>query len=269
LRPFVRGAILLILMSNSRSRFIAGNWKMNCSRSEAIQLANQVVAASGGSNSSNNAQLLICVPTIHLADVSRLMVNSSVLLGAQDASWHEKGAYTGEVSINMLADYQVSHLLVGHSERRQMFADDDKKVALKFEAALKNDITPILCIGETLEQREKGTTLTVLQAQCEAVIERVGIKAFAKACVAYEPIWAIGTGRTATPEQAQQVHQALRAWFAERDQQIATNLQILYGGSMNAGNANELLAQPDIDGGLIGGASLKADDFLQIYSAAG
>lgn len=242
---------------------------MNCSRAEAIQLASHVIASSGKSKGAGNAQLLICVPSIHLADISRLMVNSSVLLGAQDAFWQDKGAYTGEISVNMLADYQVSHLLVGHSERRQMFADDDKKVALKFEAALKNGLTPILCIGETLEEREKGITQSVLQTQCEAVIEQVGIKAFANACVAYEPIWAIGTGQTATPEQAQQTHQALRAWFAEHDQQIAANLQILYGGSMNAGNADELLAQPDIDGGLIGGASLKADDFLEIYSAAG
>lgn len=242
---------------------------MNCSRSEAIQLASHIVATSGNSKGLSDAQLLICVPSIHLADVSRLMVHSSVLLGAQDAFWHEKGAYTGEISINMLADYQVSHLLVGHSERREMFGDDDKKVALKFEAALKNGLTPILCIGETLEQRENGITQAILQAQCEAVVELVGIKAFAKACVAYEPIWAIGTGQTATPEQAQQTHHALRAWFAEQDQQIAANVQILYGGSMNAGNANELLAQPDIDGGLIGGASLKADDFLEIYSAAG
>ncbi len=242
---------------------------MNCSRSEAIQLASHVIAASGDSKGSNDTQLLICVPSIHLADISRLMVHSSILLGAQDAFWQEKGAYTGEISVKMLTDYQVSHLLVGHSERRQMFADDDPKVALKFEAALKNGLTPILCIGETLEQREKGATAAVLQAQCESVVEQVGIKAFATACVAYEPIWAIGTGQTATPEQAQQTHQALRAWFAEQDQAIAANLQILYGGSMNAGNADELLAQPDIDGGLIGGASLKADDFLKIYSAAG
>ncbi len=265
MRPFVRGPILLILMNHSRTQLIAGNWKMNCSRSEAIQLASHVVATL----KPVDAQLLICVPSIHLADISRLIANSRVLLGAQNAHWQEKGAYTGEISVNMLADYQVSYLLVGHSERRQMFADDNKKVALKFEAALKNGLTPILCIGETLEQRQQNLTLNVLQVQCEAVVKQVGIKAFANACVAYEPIWAIGTGQTATPEQAQQVHQALRAWFAEQDEEIATNLQILYGGSMNAGNAEELLAQPDIDGGLIGGASLKADAFLKIYSAAG
>ncbi len=253
-------------MSNTRSILIAGNWKMNCSRAQAIQLASHVVATY---DRLDNAQLLICVPNVHLADISRLMTNSPVLLGAQNAHWEEKGAYTGEVSASMLPDYQVSHLLVGHSERRQMFADDNRAVALKFEAALKNGLTPILCIGETLEQREQGITLDVLRTQCEAVVKQVGIEAFANACVAYEPIWAIGTGETATPEQAQQTHQALRAWFASQDEQIATKLQILYGGSMNAGNASELLAQPDIDGGLIGGASLKADDFLEIYSAAG
>jgi len=239
---------------------------MNCSRSEAIQLASHVVA---NFDRIDNAKLLICVPTIHLADISKLVANSKVMLGVQDAHWQDKGAYTGEISMSMLADYQVSHVLVGHSERRQMFADDDNSVALKFEAALKNDLTPILCIGETLEQREKDITLDIIQTQCDAVVKQVGIEAFSKACVAYEPIWAIGTGQTATPKQAQQVHQALRAWFAQQNEQIAANLQILYGGSMNAGNANELLAQPDIDGGLIGGASLKADDFLEIYSAAG
>jgi len=253
-------------MSHSRSKLIAGNWKMNCSRSQAIQLASHVVADF---DRIDNAQLLICVPSIHLSDISRLVANSKVLLGVQNAHWQEKGAYTGEISMNMLASYQVSHVIVGHSERRQMFGDDNESVALKFEAALKNSLTPILCIGETLEQREQDITLEVLQAQCEAVVKQVGIEAFAKSCVAYEPIWAIGTGKTATPEQAQQVHQALRAWFAKQNEQIAANLQILYGGSMNAGNANELLAQPDIDGGLIGGASLNADDFLKIYSAVG
>lgn len=239
---------------------------MNCSRTEAILLASHIVASL---DQLENAQILICVPSIHLADISKLVANSKVTLGAQDGHWLDKGAYTGAISISMLKDYQVEYLLVGHSERRQTFGDDDKTVALKFEAALKNQLMPILCIGETLEQREKGVTLAVLQAQCEVIVKQVGIQAFANACVAYEPIWAIGTGQTATPEQAQQVHCDLRAWFAEQDAQIAASLQILYGGSMNAGNADELLAQPDIDGGLIGGASLNADDFLQIYSAAG
>jgi len=253
-------------MGTTRKKLIAGNWKMNSSRRQAIQLASHIVASSVG---SENAELLICVPAVHLADISKLVANSRVVLGAQDGHWLESGAYTGEVSTYMLPDYQVDYLLVGHSERRQMFADDNQKVALKFEAALKNGIKPILCIGETLEQREENTTLEVLKSQCASVVELVGVEAFAKASVAYEPIWAIGTGKTASPEQAQQVHQAIRAWFAEQNEQVAANLQILYGGSMNAGNAKELLAQPDIDGGLIGGASLKADDFLEIYSAAG
>jgi len=158
--------------------------------------------------------------------------------------------------------------LVGHSERREMFADNDEVVANKFAAALKNGLKPILCVGESLAQREQGITLEVLKAQCQAVIDAVGIKAFANACVAYEPIWAIGTGLTATPEQAQQVHVELRAFIATQDPQVAQELQILYGGSMNATNAKELLAQPDIDGGLIGGASLKSEDFIKIYSLA-
>ena len=239
---------------------------MNTNRSQAIQLASNVVASSVG---SDNAQLLICVPCIHLADISRLVAHSKVVLGAQDGHWEDSGAYTGELSMSMLGDYQVDYVLVGHSERRQMFADSDERIALKFEAALKHQITPILCIGESLEQREQGSTLEVLFAQCQSVVDKVGINAFNQAVLAYEPIWAIGTGKTATPEQAQEVHQELRNWFAQQDTETAENLQILYGGSMNASNANELLAQPDIDGGLIGGASLKPDDFLQIYSAAG
>ncbi len=253
-------------MNHSRKQLIVGNWKMNCSRSEAIRLASHIIATF---NPSINSEIMICVPNIHFADISRLKTNSTLLLGAQNIHWHDDGAFTGELSAKMLADYQISYTLVGHSERRQMFDENNQKVALKFEAALRNDMTPILCIGETLEQREKGETISFLISQCEAVVNKVGIKAFANACLAYEPIWAVGTGQTATPEQAQQVHHALRAWFAEQDKQIAEKLQILYGGSMNAGNAKNLLAQADIDGGLIGGASLVADDFLNIYSAAG
>lgn len=239
---------------------------MNCARAQAIQLASEVIASS---TQSDNAELLICVPHVHLADIAKLAVNSHVLLGAQDAHWQDKGACTGEVSVSMLADYQVSYLLVGHSERREMFADDNQRVAKKFAAALNHGIKPILCIGESLQQREQDITMQVLKEQCQAVIDEVGIEAFANACIAYEPIWAIGTGLTATPEQAQQVHSELRQWLAAQNEAVASKLQILYGGSMNAANAEQLLAQPDIDGGLIGGASLKAEDFLKIYSSAG
>jgi len=252
-------------MSQTRRRLIAGNWKMNCLRSQAIELASEIIASS---SESDNADLLICVPAVHLADMSKLVKDSPLYLGAQDAHWEEKGAFTGEVSAAMLPDYQVSYLLVGHSERREMFADSDERVAKKFAAALKNGLKPILCIGESLEQREQGDTLNVLKNQCQAVIDQVGIEAFANACIAYEPIWAIGTGQTATPAQAQEIHAELRGWLAQMDAKIAQNIQILYGGSMNAANAEELLAQPDIDGGLIGGASLKAEDFLTIYSVA-
>lgn len=238
---------------------------MNCNRADAIQLASAIIASS----EESEAQLLICIPSIHFADISRLSLNTHVLLGAQDGHWKDSGAYTGEVSANMLSDYQVQYMLVGHSERREMFADDNQRVAKKFAAALNHGITPILCVGESLEEREQGVTLDILKQQCQAVIDEVGIQAFAKACLAYEPIWAIGTGKTASPEQAQQVHAELRAFFASQDEAIAQQLQILYGGSMNAANAEALLAQSDIDGGLIGGASLKADDFIKIYSLAG
>lgn len=253
-------------MAEARQKVIAGNWKMNCSRAEAIQLASSVIASS---ESKENAALLVCVPFLHLADISKLTVNSHVKLGAQDGHWEDKGAFTGEVSASMLKDYNVEFMLVGHSERREMFGDSDENVAKKFAAALKHDIEPILCIGESLEEREQGITLEVLQRQVKAVIDLVGIEKLGQAKIAYEPIWAIGTGKTATPEQAQEVHFELRRWLAEFNADIADRIQILYGGSMNAGNAETLLSQPDIDGGLIGGASLKAEDFLKIYSFAG
>ena len=252
-------------MGTGRKRLIAGNWKMNCSRQAAKELANSLVQSS---QPSENADLLICVPSIHLADIEKCLQNSNVKLGAQDGHWLDSGAYTGENSVSMLKDYQVEYLLVGHSERREMFADTDERVANKFAAALKSGLKPILCIGESLQQREQGITLDELKSQCQAVIDMVGIQAFSSAAIAYEPIWAIGTGVTATPEQAQQVHEQLRSWLATHDQTIADGLQILYGGSMNAANAESLLAQTDIDGGLIGGASLKADEFMKIYSVA-
>ncbi len=253
-------------MTKLRRKIIAGNWKMNCSRAEAIQLASAVVSSCVA---SEKAQILICVPNIHLADIGKLVNNSTVLLGSQNAFWQDSGAFTGETSISMLVDYNIDYLLVGHSERRELFNESNIVVAKKFAAALKYKIKPILCIGESLTQREQGVTLDVIKAQCQAVIDEVGINAFSEACVAYEPIWAIGTGLTASPEQAQEIHYELRAFFASIDEDIAQNLQILYGGSMNATNAEALLAQPDIDGGLIGGASLNADDFIKIYSVAG
>ncbi|MGX5172815.1 triose-phosphate isomerase [Aliikangiella sp. IMCC44653] len=253
-------------MTSIRKRIIAGNWKMNCNREEAMSLAQGLVTSF---KPSPMATMIVCVPSIHVADVAQILSGSEIQLGVQNAHWEASGAYTGEVSVNMLADYSVDYLLVGHSERREIFGETDEMVANKFGAALKLGITPILCIGETLEQREAGKTLEVLKAQCQAVIDKVGVEVFKSAVIAYEPIWAIGTGKTASPQQAHQVHSELRVWFARKDASIAQNLQILYGGSMNATNASDLLAQPDIDGGLIGGASLKVEDFLNIYSAAG
>ncbi len=255
-------------MAVSRKPLIAGNWKMNTSREQASFLATEIAQAA---QAGREAELLVCVPNIHFADVAALITKSEspLMLGAQDAHWEDSGAFTGEISASALSDYQVTYLLVGHSERRQFFGDTNERVAQKFAAALKNNITPILCIGESLQQREQGVTLDTLKSQCLSVIEQVGITAFKKACIAYEPIWAIGTGKTATPEQAQETHAQLREFLSSIDGEVAQGLRILYGGSMNAANAESLLAQPDIDGGLIGGASLKAEDFIKIYDLAG
>lgn len=250
-----------------RKTIIAGNWKMNCSREQARQLIEQIIQLQKSAQSG--AELLVCVPSLHFADLSACIADSDISLGAQNAHWQASGAYTGEISASMLADYQVKYLLVGHSERREMFGDDDKKVAKKFAAALQYAITPILCIGESLQQRQQGETLKILEAQCQAVIDEVGIDGFNNACLAYEPVWAIGTGETATPQQAQQVHQHLRQFFAGYDKAIADKLPIVYGGSMKADNAESLLQQADIDGGLIGGASLNAEEFMKIYALAG
>ncbi len=212
--------------------------------------------------------LLVCPPFPYLAAVAGQAEDSAVMVGAQNVSEHDKGAYTGEVSPGMLRDVGCDYVIVGHSERRSLYGETSAQVAAKFAAAQAAGLTPILCVGETLEEREAGTTERVIDEQLDAVLETAGIEAFAAAVIAYEPVWAIGTGMTATPEQAQDVHQHIRGRLAARNESIAAGLQILYGGSMKGENAAGLLGQPDIDGGLIGGASLKADDFLAIASAA-
>jgi len=208
----------------------------------------------------------VAVPAPYLAQVRELLQGSAVALGAQDVSRHEQGAYTGEVSAAMLGDFGVRYCLAGHSERRQYHGETDELVAAKARQLLAHGITPIVCVGETLAEREAGRTQAVVARQLGAVLDQVGAGA-ERIVVAYEPVWAIGTGRTATPQEAQQVHAALRAQLAGALAQAA-HVPVLYGGSMNAGNAAELLAQPDIDGGLIGGAALKAPDFLKIIHAA-
>lgn len=214
------------------------------------------------------AEVAVCVPYPYLAQARAVLEGSAVSWGAQDVSEHAQGAFTGEVSGAMLADFDCRLVLVGHSERRSFYGDTDALVAAKFAAAQTAGLIPVLCVGESLAEREAGVTGDVVTRQIDAVLEKNGIEAFARAVVAYEPVWAIGTGRTASPEQAQEVHALIRARFARDNVEVAAGLRILYGGSVKANNATELFGQPDIDGGLIGGASLVAADFLAICAAA-
>lgn len=218
-------------------------------------------------NVLEGVEIVICPPYTYLTQVGVQLSPSRVKLGAQNVSAFDAGAYTGEVSTAMLGEFGCSYVLLGHSERRSLFQESNDQVASKFEAALNAKLTPVLCVGETLEQRQRDETQLVVSTQIKTVLDRVGIQGFANAVIAYEPIWAIGTGETATPEQAQTVHIQIRCQLAEHDVKIANRLQILYGGSVNAGNAQALFSQRDIEGGLIGGASLDADAFLQICKA--
>ena len=247
-----------------KKKLIAGNWKMNGGTEANEALVRAVVA--GLAAHAARCDAAVCVPAPYLAQVQALAQGSALALGAQDVSEHEQGAYTGEVSARMLRDFGTRYAIVGHSERRQYHGESDVLISHKARAALAQGITPIVCVGETLAEREAGQTEAVVKRQLAAVIHDNG-HCISEIVVAYEPVWAIGTGKTATPEQAQQVHAVLRAQL-----QAATThsdrIRLLYGGSMNAANAASLLAQPDIDGGLIGGASLKAPDFLQIIASA-
>ncbi len=249
-----------------RRLLIAGNWKMNGSRAMVPEL---ISGLNKGLPEGLDAEVLVCPPTIYMADAGKALKDGSIGLGGQDLSEYDQGAYTGEISGDMLRDLGAGYVLVGHSERRSLFGDTDTRVASKFARAQSESLTPILCVGETLEQREAGDTMKVVAAQIDAVLAQSGIAAFENAVIAYEPVWAIGTGKTASPEQAQDVHAGIREQLAQLDARIAAQLRILYGGSMKPSNAGELLQQPDIDGGLIGGASLKADDFISICKAAG
>lgn len=230
-----------------------------------LQLLQDVLA---GAASLKGMSVAVCVPFPYLAQAQSVLTGTPVAWGAQNLSEQPQGAFTGEVSAAMLNDFGCQYVLVGHSERRSIYGETDAVVAEKFAAALAANLIPVLCVGETLAQRDAGQTIEVVSAQIDAVLKRVGVAAFAKAVIAYEPVWAIGTGRTATAAQAQEVHAAIRAQIARADANVAAGLQILYGGSMKPGNAVELLAMPDIDGGLIGGAALVAADFLAICRAA-
>jgi triosephosphate isomerase len=248
-----------------RDFLVAGNWKMNGSSAANAELVAGII---DGVPAGSGFTLLVCPPFPYLAAVAAQADGSAVKVGAQNVSEHEKGAYTGEVAPGMLRDAGCEYVIIGHSERRSLYGETSAQVAAKFVAAQAAGLTPILCVGETLEEREAGTTEAVIDEQLDAVLDAAGVDAFGSAVIAYEPVWAIGTGMTATPEQAQDVHEHIRARLAAQNASIAAGVQILYGGSMKGDNAAGLLGQPDIDGGLIGGASLKAKDFLAIANAA-
>lgn len=249
-----------------RRKLVAGNWKMHGSIVQNEELLNLVIAGTG---TLDAVDIAVCVPYPYLAQARSLLQATPLSWGGQNMSQHEKGAYTGEISAAMLVDFGCRYVIVGHSERRALYAEDSPTVALKYQAAQAAALVPILCVGETLDEREASITEQVVAEQLDKVIELVGIKALAGSVIAYEPVWAIGTGKTATPSQAQEVHKFIRDRIADHDPDVAAGLQILYGGSVKSGNAAELFAMPDIDGGLIGGASLVADDFIAICRAAG
>ena len=245
-----------------KQKLIAGNWKMNGSLAGNEALLRALLAGAA----TSSAKVAVCAPAVYLAQVQGLLTGSAIAYGAQDVSAHESGAFTGETSAAMLREFGARYCLVGHSERRQYHAETDETVAHKAERALAAGITPIVCVGETLAEREAGKTVDIVKRQLAAVIHTNG-HCISEIVVAYEPVWAIGTGKTATAEQAQEVHAVLRAQLHAATAH-SDRIHILYGGSMNAGNAVALLAQQDIDGGLVGGASLKATEFLQIIAAA-
>lgn len=250
---------------SKRRHLVAANWKMNGTLESIRPLIDGIKAGLDG---NNHAEVAICPPFVYLEELARNLADTGIALGAQNLSQHESGAYTGEVSAAMLCDFQCRYVIVGHSERRALYGDNDAVVAQKFSRAVEHALQPVLCVGEYLEERDSGETETVLARQLDAVIETCGIESFTHAVIAYEPVWAIGTGKTATPEQAQEAHAFIRLRLARHDERIADSVRILYGGSVKAANAGELFTMADIDGGLIGGASLVADDFLAICRAA-
>jgi len=248
-----------------RRPLVAGNWKMHGSRAENARLIEALVEANDGAP----CEVAVCPPFVYLWEVHRLLKDSDIALGAQDVCAEAQGAFTGEVAAAMLKDVGCHYAIVGHSERRALYREDDALVARKFVAAQAGGLVPVLCVGETLEERERGVTEEVVGRQLEAVLALAGVAALANAVVAYEPVWAIGTGKNATPDQAQAAHAFIRGRISARDATIGGGVRLLYGGSVKAANAAELFAKPDVDGGLVGGASLKADEFVRICAAAG
>jgi triosephosphate isomerase len=244
-----------------RRSLVVGNWKMNGTLASAKSLVEGILAGLG----NIEGDIAVCAPYLQIPAVSELVKGTKLALGSQNVADKASGAYTGEISAAMLAEFGCQYAIVGHSERRSYYGDTNESVAARFIQAQTQNIIPILCVGETLEQREQNETFAVIDEQLDAVIKAAGIEAFRGAVIAYEPVWAIGTGKTATDDQAQEVHAYIRNYFAKQNQDIAAKLQILYGGSCKPDNAKALFAMPDIDGGLIGGASLDADSFLKIY----
>ena len=243
---------------------VFGNWKMHGSR----QFCDELVAGLVAGLERTAAGVAVFPTALHLERVAGQLSRAGIATGAQNFYPAEQGAFTGEVSAPMLRDIGVSHVLVGHSERREIFAESNEIVAGKFIAAQQYGLTPVLCVGESLAEREAGETESRVASQLNAVLELAGVQAFGSAVIAYEPVWAIGTGKTATPEQAQDVHQFIRGHLARLDEGVAADVSILYGGSVKSTNAGELFAQPDINGGLVGGASLVADEFISICKSA-
>jgi triosephosphate isomerase len=248
-----------------RKPLVAGNWKMHGSRAENSALVSAIVQGLPG---DDRVEVAVCPPFVYLADVIRAVKDTAVAVGAQNVCAEAMGAFTGEVAAAMLRDVGCRYVIVGHSERRQIYREDNALVARKFLAVQQQKLVPILCVGETLEEREKTETEQVVARQLEAVLAVAGGAAFAQAVLAYEPVWAIGTGKNATPEQAQAVHAFIRARLARQDAKMAGEIRILYGGSVKAANAGELFAMPDVDGGLVGGASLKGEEFMRICGEA-
>lgn len=244
-----------------RQSLVVGNWKMNGTLVSSQALAKGIIAGLG----SNAADIAVCAPYVYIPGIAEITKNTRLGLGSQNIADKPSGAYTGEVSAAMLKEFGCSYALVGHSERRSYYGDTDASVAARFVQAQTQGITPVLCVGETLDERENNQTFAVIDVQLNAVIDLAGIASFSSAVIAYEPVWAIGTGKTATDEQAQEVHKYIRDFIAAKNQAIADKIQILYGGSAKPENAKGLFSMPDIDGGLIGGASLDAESFLKIY----
>lgn len=248
-----------------RHQLVVGNWKMNGSLASNQALLDALIPALAP---FKRARFAVCAPYPYLAQVRQVLATSTIAWGAQDICQFDNGAYTGEVSAAMLTEFGCRYAIVGHSERRSLFGESSEVVAAKFEAALKGGLTPILCVGETLAEREAGVTEATVAAQVDAVVARCGVESLSRAVLAYEPVWAIGTGKTASPVQAQAVHAFVRSHLGSLARPVAEGLTMLYGGSVKGANAAELFAMPDIDGGLIGGAALMAGEFTQICAAA-